>query len=196
EVLEEGAELQRWVPYYLAMGDLAAADSVIQLLVDAEGGDPSLTTQLYQLRLSVLSGLNQQDPAYVTWLRELIEADPYGAMAPKALLRHVTREPYMRCPWKLNDDLPGIRSMETGQRLEPPPLRMHPNPGNGDFTITLPGDLTVTQCALWTTDGRRVAVRYSAGRLDATGAAPGTYIADLVLSDGHREQQRVVILPQ
>ena len=197
EVLGESAEdHHRWVPYYLGLGDLVRADSVIALLLAAEGGSTSLTTQIYQLRLNVLAGLSQQDPAYVTWLRELIAADPHGAMSPKALLRHVTREPYMRCPWKINDDLPGIRSMEAGRPTERTTFRIHPNPSTGEFTILIPGDQTVTQCTLWTSDGRQVGVRYGAGRMDAMGVAPGTYIADILLSDGQRERQRVVITPR
>lgn len=195
EVLEEGAELQRWVPYYLAMGDLAAADSVIQLLVDAEGGDPSLTTQLYQLRLSVLVGLSQEDPAYVTWLRELIEADPYGAMAPKTLLRHLTREPYMRCPWKLNDDLPGIRSMEpipsnTTALLD---LTVYPNPTNRTFKVTLPADLQIRSARLRSIDGRLIPIAINGTELDPGIVAPGVYVVELGLSIGSVDQSRIII---
>lgn len=194
EVLEEGAELQRWVPYYLALGDLAAADSVIQLLLDAEGGDPSLTTQLYQLRLSVLLGLNQQDPAYVTWLRELIEADPYGAMAPKALLRHVTREPYMRCPWKLNDDLPGIRSMEAVQQPGArTALTLYPNPTAGTFGVMHEDGTVIRSIRMYSTEGRELRLNHNKGHYDPGPAQPGLYLLVVEQADGHFEQLRLIL---
>ncbi|MBK9274702.1 MAG: hypothetical protein IPM49_09205 [Flavobacteriales bacterium] len=194
EVLEEGAELQRWVPYYLALGDLAAADSVIQLLVDAEGGDPSLTTQLYQLRLSVLAGLSQADPAYVTWLRELIEADPYGAMAPKALLRHVTREPYMRCPWKLNDDLPGIRSMETVQQPGArTALTLYPNPTAGTFSVMHEDGTVIRSIRMYSTEGRELRLNHNKGHYDPGPAQPGLYLLVVEQADGHFEQLRLIL---
>jgi hypothetical protein len=183
-----------WVPYYLALGDLAAADSVIQWLLAEEGGNPSLTTQLYQLRLSVMAGLNQQDPAYVTWLRELIEADPYGAMAPKALLRHVTREPYMRCPWKLDDDLPGIRSMEAVQQPGArTALTLYPNPTAGTFGVMHEDGTVIRSIRMYSTEGRELRLNHNKGHYDPGPAQPGLYLLVVEQADGHFEQLRLIL---
>ncbi|HQW86975.1 MAG TPA: T9SS type A sorting domain-containing protein [Flavobacteriales bacterium] len=146
------------------------------------------------LSMSILSGLSQQDPAYVTWLRELIAADPHGAMGPKALLRHVTREPYMRCPWKMNDDLPGIRSMEVRPEEEDGTrCRLYPNPTNGTFQVLVPDGALIQAIRMYSVEGCEQHLT-STGRVYQPGTAtPGVYLVVIEHSDGHVEQLRLIL---
>ncbi|MBK7754607.1 MAG: hypothetical protein IPI41_18990 [Flavobacteriales bacterium] len=106
------------------------------------------------MRASIKGGLLSTDSAYQAALHDLIAADPAGAMSPKALLNYIAHEPYIRAPWKINDDLPGIRSAESNPPVRQSSIRLWPNPAQRTVWVELPGDLGLANAYLQHMDGR------------------------------------------
>jgi len=157
--------------------------------------DPDNHTQLLQLRASIKGGLLSTDSAYQAALHDLIAADPAGAMSPKALLNYIAHEPYIRAPWKINDDLPGIRSAESNPPVRQSSIRLWPNPAQRTVWVELPGDLGLANAYLQHMDGRCSEVSIIGKTMELPLGAAGTYFLHLTLSNGEQFHHKLSVQP-
>ncbi len=123
-------------------------------------------------------------------------ANARGRPAPDlGLLNYIAHEPYIRAPWKINDDLPGIRSAE----YIPPPrqssIRLWPNPAQHTVWVELPHDLSLTKAYLQNMDGRRINAQTSGNAVELPLMAAGTYFLHFTLSNGVQHHHKLNVQP-
>ena len=123
-------------------------------------------------------------------------ANARGRPAPDlGLLNYIAHEPYIRAPWKINDDLPGIRSAEYIPPVRQGSIRLWPNPAQRTVWVELPGDLGLANAYLQHMDGRCSEVSIIGKTMELPLGAAGTYFLHLTLSNGEQFHHKLSVQP-
>ena len=173
-------ELRDLLYMYVEGHRYAEADSIIQLIIAAEGGVPSAHTELMMLRLSLANAqqsIAELGPAHKVLLEAMVDQDPLGASSAKALLTLAFGHTYKRIPWTLNDRLAG-RALQRPFEAEVQILKIWPVPASQELNLECTKDLNWV--TVWDATGKLVKQwgAHSAGlfQLDLSDLPAGIYL--------------------